>query len=122
MNLKKKDHQMKKQTVYRQGDVLLVRVNSAARGEDARENGRIILAHGETTGHCHEVIADKESTVSIQEITDKNDSLFGARLLRVEGRAALKHDEHSTIEIPDGTYRVVRQSEYSPSAVRSVAD
>jgi len=26
--------------------------------KDLRDNGRIILAYGEVTGHCHEVIAD----------------------------------------------------------------
>ena len=35
---------------------------------------------------------------------------------------ALKHDEHSTIELPQGNYRVTRQREYSPTAIRNVAD
>ena len=43
-------------------------------------------------------------------------------VLRVEGRALLRHDEHSTIELPPGTFHVRRQSEYSPAAIRSVAD
>jgi hypothetical protein len=40
---------------YRQGDVLLIETTETARGKDAREKGRIILAHGEMTGHAHEI-------------------------------------------------------------------
>lgn len=45
----------KKQTQYRQGDVLIERVSSfpAKLTPVARENGRVILAHGEVTGHAH---------------------------------------------------------------------
>lgn len=45
--------------IYRQGDVMLICVKSAARGKDVRENGRIILAHGEVTGHAHEVVSER---------------------------------------------------------------
>jgi hypothetical protein len=44
--------------------------------------------------------------------------------LMVEGDApvALEHDEHDTIAIPPGNYKVIRQREYSPEAIRNVAD
>jgi hypothetical protein len=47
-----------------------------------------------------------------------------AVFMRVSGHApvALEHEDHDTIMIPPGTYQVVRQREYSPGAVRYVAD
>lgn len=123
--------------LYRQGDVLLVGVppamakeleGRAAEEKDARENGRVILAHGEVTGHAHEVVPGKESgrekgTVEFVELRERHDSREAARILRVKGRAAeLRHEEHGTIVLPRGTYRVVRQREYSPEAIRAVAD
>jgi hypothetical protein len=32
------------------------------------------------------------------------------------------HQEHATIELPAGNYRAIRQREYSPEAIRNVAD
>jgi hypothetical protein len=39
-----------------------------------------------------------------------------------DGPAALAHDEHATIMLPPGNYRIVRQREYSPEEIRDVAD
>ncbi len=103
---------------YRQGDVLIERIDSMPRNctKIDRENGRVILAHGEVTGHAHALTApgcelfaaESEPGVTFLEIRD--------------AMAALKHDEHGTIDLPAGTYRVTRQREYSPEAIRNVAD
>jgi hypothetical protein len=100
---------------YRQGDVLLIETTETARGKDAREKGRIILAHGEMTGHAHEIEANPE--VAFEEVN-------AARILRVMGRkpAILRHQEHSPIKIKPGTYVTRRQSEYAPEEIRNVAD
>jgi hypothetical protein len=103
---------------YRQGDVLIERVGSLPKDTKkiARENGRVVLAHGEVTGHAH-AITDARCDLFSSE------SNAGVTFLEVrEAVAALKHDEHSTIELPTGNYRVVRQREYSPEAIRNVAD
>ena len=43
--------------------------------------------------------------------------------LTVTGEAAaVTHDEHATIMLPPGAYRVIRQREYAPEEVRYVAD
>lgn len=103
---------------YRQGDVLIQRVPSlpSKLTPVARERGRVILAHGEVTGHAH-------------AITDEHVDLFttadeaGVTYLEVrDAMAALHHDEHSTIELPPGNYRVTRQREFTPEAIRPVAD
>lgn len=54
--------------MYRQGDILIVPVpeESVPGGlrpapRDAR--GRLVLAHGEATGHCHAIPGDRKSVV-----------------------------------------------------------
>ena len=44
------------------------------------------------------------------------------RYLQVVETTALKHEEHATVPLPKGVYRVVQQREYSPEAIRNVAD
>lgn len=106
------------QVHYRQGDVLIERIGSlpSKLKKVARENGRVILAHGEVTGHAHAIV-------------DEHCDLFetaaevGVTFLEVrDAVAALTHDEHSTIPLPPGNYRIVRQREYSPEAIRNVQD
>lgn len=104
---------MKKQ-MYRQGDVLIERVSTKPAGKLVpREGGRVILAHGEVTGHAHAIASQgaalyRDNGVTTLEIT--------------EAMAALKHEEHATIDLPKGIYQVTRQREYSPEAIRNVAD
>ena len=102
-------------TMYRQGDVFLQRVEKSVRGlaEVPRENGAIVLAHGELTGHAHAIHAK-----NARLLTDGAD-----RFLRVVRRTvALTHEEHAPITLPPGVYRVVRQREYHPQEIRTVAD
>jgi len=95
--------------VYRQGDVLLVpvpgsEVPATAVPAPRDRAGRMVLARGEATGHAH-VIVDV-------------DRLF----VKIVTRARVVHEEHGTITIPAGAYRIVRQREYVPGAYRYVAD
>ena len=34
----------------------------------------------------------------------------------------LRHEEHAEITLPAGIYKITRQREYSPEAIRSVCD
>ena len=107
---------MKKQkTMYRQGDVLITRVErkSGLREVD-REAGRIVLAHGEATGHAH-AIASMDATLWMDEKTLN-------RYLDVKAPVVLDHEEHTRIELPSGFYEVKRQREYRPEGLRNVAD
>lgn len=101
--------------MYRQGDVLVVpiaEIPEQAVSAD-RDGGRIILAYGEATGHAH-AIADPETEIL---------EVAGTRYLRVGSKgASLRHEEHGPIELPEGSYRVVIQREYSPREIRPVAD
>ena len=104
--------------MFRQGDVLIIPVKVIPESVEAvdREGGRVVLAHGEVTGHAH-AIKDKRATLF-------RDPKLAAIFMHVSGDApvALEHDEHSTIAIPPGNYQVVRQVEYSPQEIRNVAD
>lgn len=99
----------------RQGDVLLVRVDRVPEGAKPveRDAGRVVLAYGEVTGHAH-------------ALTDGGVALLAVgadRYLRVRETAALRHEEHTTIDVPPGDYRVVRQREYDDAEEwRQVAD
>jgi hypothetical protein len=94
---------------YRQGDVLLIRVSDEVLDYPhhtvARDEGRIVLAYGEATGHAH-AIADAEA--ELIELAN------GERFLVTERGVSLRHEEHEAIELPPGFYRVVRQREYAP--------
>lgn len=105
-----------KQTIYRQGDVLIQRVDQKPKNLTPipREGGKVVLAHGEVTGHSHAI-----SETGVEFGRDET----GATYLEIANALAmLTHQEHGTIELPRGTYRVTRQREYSPEAIRNVAD
>lgn len=104
--------------MYRQGDVLIIPVKSIPKSVEKieREGDRVVLAHGEVTGHAH-AIKDKRAALF-------RDPKLAAIFMHVSGDASvdLEHDEHSTIAIPPGNYQVIRQVEYTPEAIRNVAD
>ena len=100
----------------RQGDVLLVRVAARPAGgrKVAREDGRIVLALGEVTGHAHVIDAP---AVELYETAD------GVRYLDVTAPAAVVHEEHAAVDLEPGVYEVRLQREYAPAArPRRVAD
>lgn len=105
---------------YRQGDVLLVRVGDLP--ADARplprEGGKVVLAHGEATGHHHAVLERDAELFAPGEA-----SAAAERYLRVgQGGATVTHQEHAPIALPEGVYEVRRQVEYTPQAIVRVVD
>ena len=101
----------------RQGDVLLVAVDALPADplvEVPREQGRVVLAHGELTGHAHAF--DETGATLLRR--EGSDDLF----LRLERECTLRHEEHDPIVVPGGAYRVVRQREYRPGGVIPVGD
>lgn len=103
--------------MYRQGDVLILPVPQIPEDlvEVPRENGRLVLAHGEVTGHAHAV--EGEATFLAADLED-----LERRFLSVESEVQVVHEEHDTIVLPPGDYEVRRQREYSPEEIRTVAD
>ena len=100
--------------IYRQGDVLIVEVAEIPKGKKIKaQNGRLILALGEVTGHHHSV------AVVDAEMVETAEAVF----LKIMRATPLEHQEHGSITLAPGSYRVIRQREYQPRALpRRVAD
>lgn len=105
--------------IIRQGDVLVRRIKAMPRNlaPVAPENGRVVLAHGEATGHHHS-FAFSDRVALFRE-----DGSGGGMFLSITGAPApLEHQEHTALVLEPGNYEVVRQREYHPEAVRRVED
>lgn len=117
---------MKTQTriQYRQGDVLIEKIAQLPQGfqEEPRDKGRVILAYGEVTSHAHAIKARKVVKSPYRQETALNAPIQVSELEIQQALAALEHEEHATITLERGSYRVIRQREYSPEAIRNVID
>ncbi|WP_407572570.1 hypothetical protein [Deinococcus altitudinis] len=97
--------------LYRHGDVLVQRVQVLP---SAHPRPGVTLARGEVTGHSH-----RFSQAAQVQLYQAGAETF----VEVLGeRADLIHEEHRTITLPRGYYRVWMQREYSPEAIRRVLD
>jgi len=99
---------------FRQGDVLLIQIDDMPPDTVPVEpdGDRVVLAYGEVTGHAH---ALSTAGAALYENMD-------GRFLHLVQPSSLVHEEHSTIDLAPGVYRVVRQREYTPREVRFVTD
>ena len=110
---------------YAQGDVLLELVEDATPKTPMATDpdGAVVLARGEVTGHRHAFYGG-------QVLMFRDDGLardIPAELyighIKIAGPSAdLKHEEHATIALPKGSYRVRRQREWDAGMSRVVAD
>jgi hypothetical protein len=109
-----KENPMGKCELYRQGDVGIVRVARLPKGAKAkpRENGRIVLAYGEVTGHAHAITAEVATEYE----------LGGDVYVKADGELEVRHEEHGAITLSPGIYKILHQREYTPEAIRNVAD
>lgn len=95
--------------MQRHGDVQVIKVKEIPK--DAVKLKRKELAYGEKTGHSHRV--------DVGELFErKNGELY----LKVEKLSKLSHEEHKTITLEPGIYRVGIKRQYSPSGWESVRD
>lgn len=95
--------------MYRQGDVLIIECKPIL-GTKAKD---MVLVHGETTGHAHRV----EGNALVMDLKD------GIKVIQALAESIkIVHEEHDTIVIPEGFYKVLRQREYDETEIRYVAD
>jgi len=102
--------------IWRQGDVLIERVDSIP--PSARRLKRQILASGDSTGQRHQI---KDGRAARLLASDEG----GPRMLFLEVIAeevGVVHPEHGEVVLPQGTYRVWRQREFDDWGFRTVAD
>lgn len=105
--------------LIRQGDVLLVPVKALppAAVPAPAEDGRLILARGEATGHHHSIALSQRATLF------REDGSGGGLFLAVTGApVALEHQEHAALAVPAGKYAVRIQRVFSSGMARRVAD
>lgn len=99
----------------RQGDTLLRRINKIT-GKRTKVK-TVTLALGEVSGHHHSFT--EGGAVAFAD--DEKAPL--AEAVRVTApEAPLTHQEHETIVFPKGDYESLKQMEYTPQALRNVAD
>jgi hypothetical protein len=103
------------QKQFRQGDVFVERIEAIPANVQKVESAsdRVILAHGEVTGHHHSIEADAADWWLAAD---------GEQFLEVRRPVDLRHQEHSAIGLDPGRYRVIRQREYIPGSARPVED
>lgn len=93
----------------RHGDVIIEKVDSIP--EATLLKGRKELAFGEVTGHAHRV--------DVGELFETKD---GQLYLKVEKLARLSHEEHKTLTLNPGCYKVTIKRQYTPEGWERVAD
>jgi len=90
--------------LWRQGDVFIENIRLIPAG--AQQQPHLVLADGELTGHSHRV-ADPDTAL----LLEWRGQLF---LQVIAERASVVHQEHATVTLSRGSYRVWRQREYDP--------
>lgn len=106
---------MKKTISYRQGDVLIVQVDSAPDdGKQLLEGNDIVFMHGEVTGHAHRIVAPKDKAVLLD--------VQAERYLQVLAEVTITHEEHGPILLREGRYQQAFQVEEQGEEVRRVQD
>lgn len=88
-------------TTFRQGDVLLIRSDIPKNAIPKPTLGKLILAEGEATGHCHAINSPHAKAWECNGIT----------YLSIEEPVDLVHQEHGTIRLGPGSYMQIIQVE-----------
>lgn len=104
--------------ILRHGDVILERINAAPRELKKLPLGErgVVLAEGEATGHAHRIQAKSAELF----LPPGNDN--GTRILVLRRPACLRHEEHKTLTIPAGIWKVRIKRQYSPAGWERVQD
>jgi hypothetical protein len=106
--------------LYFQGDLCVEPVANVAldraRAVPPARDGAVVLAEGETTGHRHAFYSGKVALFRDDALArDLPPDLYIGHLWIGDDTAELRHEEHDTITLPKGLYRIRRQREYDGS-------
>ncbi len=116
--------------MYRQGDVLIERIDEIPTTKDCTDR---LLVRGEGRNHAHYIMGEGVSIGIPEDTENTSEREMVTHYLSITEEARLEHllidsemwtEEHDTIRIPPGTYKVIRQREYDPyaRAIRMVKD
>lgn len=110
---------------FAQGDIILERVSDIASSEpmNVDPDGSVVLARGEVTGHRHRFMGGDVTMFRVNE-GDRGmpPELYLGHIKIAAPSAELVHEEHATISLKSGTYRIRRQREFDCGQARIVAD
>lgn len=96
-----------KPKIYRQGDVLLVKINT--RPPNTHKINTNILVKGETTGHAHRLVHG-------QVLMNNSQEMF----IVTTAQSMIVHDEHAPIPLEAGFYQVIKQKEFNPITASNI--
>lgn len=104
--------------LYAQGDILIERIDAALPidgivGRSERGES-VIVAEGEATGHHHRLVGSVLMYRDDALARDVPGGLYVTHVRVESPTARLEHEEHATITLPAGTYRIRRQRQLEP--------
>lgn len=117
----------------RQGDVFLLPIDDLPpklKSTKRDEADRIVLAHGEKSGHAHAIRDKGVAGFRFDKASDEAAGIHAeVDFITVGGSgASLNHElisgqkaEHEAVAL-DGNYKVIQQREYSPGELKRVTD
>lgn len=107
--------------LFFQGDVCIESVEpTPPRGNvvPPASDGAVVLAEGEATGHRHAFHGGRATLFRDDALARDVPAKLYIGHLTIEGDSAeLQHEEHDTIVLPKGSYRVRLQREFEDPAV-----
>lgn len=105
-------------TFKHQGDIPLYPFNGEITGTKVKHTGSVVLALGEKTGHKHTI-----STINPDDLQAWK-QLEGGWIITLKTEGTLTHNQHGTLTIAPGTYRVgqEREHDYFSEVTRRVID
>lgn len=102
--------------LWRQGDIFIETLKLIADLPNRTRLPHGTIVHGEVTGHRHRV----EDPQTAALYTGGHAAEFYLHVTAPGAR--IVHEEHGPIDLERGFYRVWRQREYAPEAIRIVVD
>jgi hypothetical protein len=111
--------------IFAQGDLLLERVPDVSPSGTVAQNtegAAMVLAEGEESGHRHAI---RERVTLFRDDSLAKDipaGLYVGHVQVASPSARLTHEEHASITLLRGTYRVRRQRELGPRDARVLGD
>jgi len=97
--------------ILRHGDILFREVTDIPK--NARNIKSDIVAMGEKTGHHHKLVG----AFQMYESTENGQAV---KYIDISQQTRLTHQEHNTLDIPQGKYVIVNEREYDPFSDVSV--
>jgi hypothetical protein len=95
----------KDKMLYQQGDIIFRKIEKIPSDAKVVKGRPVIIARGETTGHAHKVV---DILDQVKVLVDKEDK----EKFYILGPATIEHEEHGTVNLPEGLFVTDRVKEY----------